>query len=511
MSLPPPSDPRDPIIKNIISKVSKSSCNEELLRSLEIKQLHVLSYNLSTPLEVPIIQAIFFSGIAGDIAPKEVIKSRLLAYLAPFDTIQFKTGRTEADKKFLSDEYDKTFRQLEMIDTYSTMFVVGGLSTIGAPPITGVITCICVIARCATFIKGRYTKNRELSYICSACFGFVTMLMTNVKEMLMFYSIADQQIITQLAIRASPVWTVVQENLYKFLFFLIETIDFSSSNLGAKQYLFWNGLLSQVDLTRDPTSTKVFKYSRSYCTATENPNKTNQICDNYNDMVMRVLEDKLLAVIAKKDRTYFDDVPESVILPRDIAQESTFKYYLKQLRYSQNHSSQQVFEPESRLKQSNSSHISLSGLLASPRLGGGKRFLTKKNQKKHNRLTKKKHYGGGIIKGGGRLGDFYRRMKNINVTSAFTNPVNQLYREMLREYVIMTGNVSLIMTEYTLHYNKYMLETTPQAYKGLRDAYMTTNAATIRIINEITAVRFDDVDDSASDAGSDAGSETPLL
>jgi len=49
----------------------------------------------------------------------------------------------------------------------------------------------------------------------------------------------------------------------------------------------------------------------------------------------------------------------------------------------------------------------------------------------------------------------YNRLKNA--TKAMFNPVNQLYREMLREYVIMTGNVSLIMTEYTLHYNKYML------------------------------------------------------
>jgi len=49
----------------------------------------------------------------------------------------------------------------------------------------------------------------------------------------------------------------------------------------------------------------------------------------------------------------------------------------------------------------------------------------------------------------------YNRLKNA--TKAMLIPVNQLYREMLREYVIMTGNVSLIMTEYTLHYNKYML------------------------------------------------------
>lgn len=41
---------------------------------------------------------------------------------------------------------------------------------------------------------------------------------------------------------------------------------------------------------------------------------------------------------------------------------------------------------------------------------------------------------------------------------------NQNYREMLREYVIMTGNFSMLTSRYNFHYNRLMLTTEKEDY-----------------------------------------------
>jgi len=149
--------------------------------------------------------------------------------------------------------------------------------------------------------------------------------------MLLFYSIADKNKLKELNITTGPVWRIVQENLYKFLLFLIGTVDFTLEGLGAAQWLFWNGLLSRVDFSSTPDPTKLFKYSRSYCNKTSYDNKKIDICDNYNDMVMRLLEEKVSLVLEIKlaaDSNYLNGAQIPGNFPADLLKEETFKHYL---------------------------------------------------------------------------------------------------------------------------------------------------------------------------------------
>jgi hypothetical protein len=508
----------------LINSINKKipSLTPEILGNLSEPSLKLLDSNSNIPEELDYMKKLF-TGSEDD------VKHKLSEYIEHFNSNEFK-HRNEGETKFLSHEYDKTFRELEMLDSYVALLGIGSSSTItvatagvGAATAVPVIACICLIARCCTMVWGRMTKYRELSYICSACFSYVTTLMVNVKDMLLFYSIADKDKLKKLNITTGPVWRIVQENLYKFLLFLIGTVDFTLEGLGAAQWLFWNGLLSRVDFSSTPDPTKLFKYSRSYCNKTSYDNKKIDICDNYNDMVMRLLEEKVSLVLEIKlaaDSNYLKGARKPESFPADLLKEETFKHYLSLYKFD-------VLSAPSKLsinlapsklsinlnedsEEDDDESESKSGGRLSRHYRNKTRFSGKKI-KRGNKITKRKYYDKKLIRGGGwfpfsetfilikrvgynaaldtrnyltklheaykksaadqtRVRDAtsvikktftdltkgnYNRLKNA--TKAMLIPVNQLYREMLREYVIMTGNVSLIMTEYTLHYNKYML------------------------------------------------------
>jgi len=500
---------KNKLINSIKGKIS--SLKQQNLSELPYPSLKLLDSNSNIHEELDYMNKLF-TGSEDD------VKHKLSEYIEHFNSNEFK-HRNEGETKFLSHEYDKTFRELEMLDSYVALLGIGSSSTItvatagvGAATAVPVIACICLIARCCTMVWGRMTKYRELSYICSACFSYVTTLMVNVKDMLLFYSIADKNKLKELNITTGPVWRIVQENLYKFLLFLIGTVDFTLEGLGAAQWLFWNGLLSRVDFSSTPDPTKLFKYSRSYCNKTSYDNKKIDICDNYNDMVMRLLEEKVSLVLEIKlaaDSNYLNGAQIPGNFPADLLKEETFKHYLSLY----NNVREEEFEKKSKIYtafKDDDEEKSTPGGRLSRRYRNKTRFSGKKI-KRGNKITKRKYYDKNLIRGGGipffsetvilikrvgtevlvdtrnyltklleaykksaanqtRAKDVASAMKTVlkdltignynrlkNATKAMFNPVNQLYREMLREYVIMTGNVSLIMTEYTLHYNKYML------------------------------------------------------
>jgi len=319
---------KDELINSISIKIN--SLTKEILGNLSEPGLKLLDSNSNIPEELDYMNKLFTG-------PDDV-ERKLSEYIEHFNSNEFK-HRNEAETKFLSHEYDKTFRQLEMIDSYVALLGIGSSTTItvatagaGAATAVPVIACVCIIAKCCTMVWGRMTKYRELSYICSACFSYVTTLMVNVKEMLLFYSIAKTENLKALNITTGPVWRIVQENLYKFLLFLIGTVDFTLEGLGAAQWLFWNGLLSRVDFSSTPDPTKLFKYSRGYCNKKSYDTNKIDICDNYNDMVMRLLEEKVSLVLEIKlaaDSNYLKGATKPEGDPAEyLKKEETFKYYL---------------------------------------------------------------------------------------------------------------------------------------------------------------------------------------
>lgn len=412
------------------------------------------------------------------------------AYIASKSKIKTMVGRTEKDFRFLSAEYDSAFRAIETIDSFAAALAVGTATTLVGAPIALPIACVCILSRCMTFIGGKYMKNRELSYICSACFGYIFNIMNNVKSMLEFYDVLEEDMKNPtIGISKNPItWNVVQENLYKFLFYLIEQVDFSLENLGEKQYPFFNALFMRMDFSRDGKSTSpmvIFKYSTPDCAPVEKPTENsggiiswaktqiskrlkpsthmllkaiahnNVLCTNYNDIIIRFLELKIKTLLQNpKIKRKIAELPEPWPENREKTPKDNFFIRLRD------------FEKE----------IGSVSVVSSA--GGGRK--TKARSLPSNRITKKFSHFNEMQTGGGpfdKIGGFFKEI----YASTF-KPVNQLYREMLREYVIMTGNFSLLISDYLVHYNKYTLEYND--YKSKRDSYRERNQEIEKLLKD---------------------------
>jgi len=422
---------------------------------------------------------------------KDVEKGKQIfqAYIASKSTIKTMNGRTEKDFRFLSTEYDSAFRAIETIDSFTAALAVGTATTLVGAPIALPIACVCILSRCMTFIGGKYMKNRELSYLCSACFGYIFNIMNNVKSMLEFYDVLEDMKDNNFGISKNPVtWNVVQENLYKFLFYLIEQVDFSLENLGEKQYPFFNALFMRMDFSRNGKSKSpmvIFKYSTPDCAPDNAPIENssgiinwaktqiskrlkpsthmllkaiahnNVLCTNYNDIIIRFLELKIKTLLQNpKIKRKIAELPENanVELPTDFEK----NFFIRLKDFEQEIGSDTV--------------VSLSG--------GGRK--TKARSLPSNRITKKFSHFNEMQMGGGpfnKIGGFFKE-----IYAATFKPVNQLYREMLREYVIMTGNFSLLISDYLVHYNKYTLE--HSNYKEKRDAHSKKNKETEALLKD---------------------------
>jgi len=201
-------------------------------------------------------------------------------------------NRTKNDLAFLSADYDKFFTNIEIfnsgmnvVSTITTAVTIG-VTIAGAVPSMGAtlaIPLILVLGRgLITNIATSFTKQQELSYICSACLGFVANIMSDVKDYTTFYNsdvVAEYNKNNDTARleRNAQLFTATENNLYKFLFFLLNYINFtqvrfnkssepsyreptgmmsstlrymkghSTDNQGGSQFIFWNGLLQRID------------------------------------------------------------------------------------------------------------------------------------------------------------------------------------------------------------------------------------------------------------------------
>jgi hypothetical protein len=504
-----------------------------------------------------------------------------------------------------------------MTSSVITTAVLAGLITTAAiaiPPVgfsIAAVAMFCVLGRCYTTFSGRYSKSAELIYIVSACLGFSTSIITLTGKMAPFYSLiqfilnnatpiadANPKPIENIKdavkednklpkpkyehnlytvtinknelkfkgetlnnihneIQKSGAWAVVELCSYKFLFFLMKTIDFTTNNLGANQYLFWSSFLSQVSFEHPyfmPNSTDsskyTFKYSKEYCakmrdlvnltdkgenTLTEstsrrfglgkndkpakdvtkykdNDSSTNFMCLNMNDFIMDELKTKLSFALGNTKATIDKTLQEHahIILDKNI--ENICKLYPKLIYAVLTHeqiktaniTSEQITPDQIKTANITSEQIKTvkinaldakftqvlndryfgniekdiwgnpaiklvpgskanfikqlvritvelhnNGQLKPPSKGGYRKTshnkYTKRHtpQKTHLSKTVKNQYVGGMV-----IPSPLRRLYQV-----MTGALDQQYREMLREYTILTANFTLINNEYMMHYN----------------------------------------------------------
>jgi hypothetical protein len=391
-------------------------------------------------------------------------KELYIKYTLHSSSEQYAIGKNDSHLKFLSQEYDKFFRKVEIFNTILTVMLPGASEF-------PVISTIVAVGRAVMCGGVKVFKDEELSYICSACLSFVTSHLENLYKIMSFYATSGKPFPNAMG----PTFT----NCFKFLYFLICEIDFDGTtifnfttlstgnsqakDLGPNQFLFWHTLLSQFNFDTSKKSGVRFEYTDEFCVDTRDYNKRNldfldesTLCNNFNDIIMRRMERNVIDLIWLKRKDKFQLLKE-----KKYTKYSEFIQLLDKI-YEIDRISKQVDSLTPNIIQrrinaarsmnnsvktsmtnlvnsvSNSSSVSGKNKTTIPQNAGKKTITNIRNVKKMKNTRKNKSIqsGGGWFSGLLRLGT-----------------PEQKYREMLREYVIMTGNMTLILAEYNLDYN----------------------------------------------------------
>lgn len=404
--------------------------------------------------------------------------------------------KKEGDLKFLSKEYDDFYNYSESLDG---VFLSLGVTGIALAPAVAPLAAIGIVAKGFQLVASKSVKSNELSYISSACLTFVTNITRDVREMTMFY---DTQLANDKQIKIDPALVgVLQANLYKFLYFLIDNIDFTLQNLGAMQYVFWAGFLSKIDFNTYETDDQnrdydgKYRYSHKKCIPdklrlnlrkkkvvilskgaegfTKCFDETN--CNSYNDILMRLLEYnvhilmktfyngnsdfKLLQAkvtglskdeVFKLDNSELSTKLDDVVVGTDLKLKGIALVVIQLNRLAKELWVNQT-DLDAYLKNSTYTGYassSISGLrqkLPSFTFRSNNKVATSSGEVNVN-VDDDDENAALLQNGGASL---------FGIITLFGSP-NQKYREMLREYTIMTGNFSMLISRYNLDYHKAM-------------------------------------------------------
>ena len=387
-------------------------------------------------------------------------------------------GEAKKAFKFTMNEYDDKAKVTEQMEAAGRL-----LSAVlyTAPFVPQIVS----VARVAVLGFSKLQKHKELSYLSSECLSYVANISRDVAEMNSFYllPIVEKKRITM----NEELYGVLQKNLFKFLYFLIDSIDFTNTELGPQQYLFWYNFLKKVDLNERnynlPVPKNKYRYSCSECIPPELRKKlielsykntgyenivnlehvggmekkmfrtekerplygfcsesiTNQ-CKNYNDTIMRLIEFNLYKLIrsAYKNRNIiFPPITDPAI---KITREAFFMYifYNKILQGYTEIEFKKLKEQFTSTK--NEANIGCNFLMELKRIIDELNYRDYPKEKTNSSIIASGKY---LLSGLGSIASSYSG-----------SPITK-YNKLLREYIMMTGNFGTMTSRYVLDYNKF--------------------------------------------------------
>ena len=381
------------------------------------------------------------------------------------------SAESKTARAFTGNAYDKVNRRAEVVNAALNVLYISGFLAPGVPQI------VC-IGRAMVLGVTKYQKNKELSYLSSECLSFVANISRDLAQMYAFYSLTP--VINKRVKIDAALYEVLVKNLFKFLYFLIDSIDFTNTALGPHQYLFWQTFLARIDFsTLNYTKTieaNTYRYSCAECIPNELRKKLREtskvrrgsipykelvnletnssryrkeqfklygfcsdaivdLCRNQNDIIMRLIEvniyklidstyknRSLLAAKLQKDKTFLDEFFRSPKI--DDARKNELQ---KEINYPNGESG------------ATESSICFDFLIELNRIISelDYRDISTDNS---NKFSNK----------------FADGTKNLlsGVKTFFGNAITQ-YNKLLREYVMMTGNFAMMTSRYVLDYNAF--------------------------------------------------------
>lgn len=339
------------------------------------------------------------------------------------------------------------------------------------------------LARVALLGINKYQKDKELSYLSSDCLSYISNITKDIAVMNAFYS--NDIVKAKNIVRNATLYDILQKNVFKFLYFLIDNINFTADNLGAVQYSFWVSFLKQIDFSDKNygnfLSPNSYRYSCAECITAElrkllqdpgsndyqkvinlNTNKDSFLtrsskvlsrrpkteissvfcdeemlinCRNNNDIIMRLIEYNMYKLIKT---TY----------KNRLASYKKFKLF----KGSEDHLFAPIFDLNDKqprdineVKESVMSEEADKGEVSIylDFLFELKRIMTELNYQ--------------VPKSDPSNMSYVASVSGINsivaVGSSYVGTALTRYNEMLREYIIMTGNFGTITSRYAIDYN----------------------------------------------------------
>ena len=410
----------------------------------------------------------------------------------------FEVGEAKKAFKFTMNEYDEKAKVTEQMEAAGRL-VSAVLYT--APFVPQIVS----VAKVALLGFSKLQKHKELSYLSSECLSYVANISRDVAEMNSFYLL---NIVKQKGIKMDEaLYEILQKNLFKFLYFLIDSIDFTNTELGPQQYLFWYNFLKKVDLDEDnyelPVPKNKYRYSCSECIPPELRKKmielsykntgyenivnleevggattmferirtlstkkersmygfcseiiTNQ-CKNYNDTIMRLIEFNLYKLIrsAYKNRNIIfppiigsDLIKPEKSITRDAFFDYIFDNKLPSKTSIENFKEQLTQQFTSTKKEAT---IGFKFLMELKRIIDELKYRDYPREKKTNQsliASSKSAIASSTSSLLSRLG---------SIASSYSGSPITKYNKLLREYIMMTGNFGTMTSRYVLDYNKF--------------------------------------------------------
>lgn len=405
--------------------------------------------------------------------------------------------KNSKELQVLSHYFDVRFRIFEKMNLlFITIATAGAITAatgftvatagVGAAPILLFVAFLPSIGRCAQLWPAQWYKSSELQYICSACLSMVTNMQDDLIKLKKFYKIVnilkeDKNINIEKTLEDQKhsfneyeqphgLYTPVEKNLYKFLFLLLNAIDFNTPNgkMTELQEFFLiqlfnycdfdkprydiktddNGFVTSSELSEEEKLSRrngkfIFRYTHQFCRFNPNPtdiqdgfkesniskslynnNKNARICNNYNDVIVRMLHEKFLNA----------ETVLNIILKKEKSDSTLSNKIIKFLGIS----------------------------------------------KPNNNVTNK-------------LKQAASKRFNTFVSGIIDSPT-QKYREMLREYVIMTGNWSMIISKYSIQYNEFILLVGDDTYKKVLIEIDSKTAESEKDLDELVEQVINDDD-----------------
>ena len=401
--------------------------------------------------------------------------------------------------------------------TVGTGYAIFAVAAAGAayPPLGITIAIILAtysLVKILNDVFRRSTRAKELQYISAACSSYCVNVMAQMKTMFTFYEMIhslrensdedDKTLIDEDIdiFNKNPLWSQIVNSLYKFQLFILDMIDISTitDSTSSLEHKFLTGILNNVTFSLDQEQRSKYMY---HYTDEKNPGvgsryiseiKTSTDKSNMEYFYLKKYQDATPTLALKNARNAVSSVvsmfkPSSGI--SDIKEldtnkfekltnvtfndlitnryEKIFRRYLydkfgisicKQKVYNKNN---QEINNDDALSNYLSTYLPNDPKNADSLVDMFIRHIgdlkTQSKQWVSNKLPACSTGGKKNTRRRGDRNNKHTRRRMVGGNAPWFPAVNELYRQLIREYTILSANFGILTNQHLVRYNNFML------------------------------------------------------